>query len=151
MNLNLAIHNDVIRAKMDGFLSSTLQQLVPTTATVPIVPSDHCDLQVFLCFRNATPITGGLVFCAPGIHRKYTAGERTDLVSRAVTRGVSSSTSLIVAVAGFCRGGKSFNIVSVGGLPLLPPGCRNHSHRGPHWCDISLRLSTYRSIRHGYL
>lgn len=116
MNLNLAIHADVITAKMDQFLSSTLEQPVPTTTTVPIEPSDHCDLQVLLRLRNATPISDNLVSCALGIHRKFTAGEPTDLVSRAVTRGLSSSTPFIVAVAGFSSGGKSFNMFSVGGI-----------------------------------
>lgn len=43
-------------------------------------------------------------------------GERTDLLSRAVTLGLSSATPFIVAVAGFSRGGKSFHMFSGGEL-----------------------------------
>lgn len=112
---SLEKYTQLMTTKIDQLVSANRQEPLPTELPIP-APSDHCDLQVHLRLRNTSNTSIDLVSGAKGLHRAYTAGEPTDVVSRAVTRGLSSRTPFIVAVAGFSGGGKSYNTFSAGGL-----------------------------------
>lgn len=109
---SIARHSEVMMTRMEQLLSVSNRpaQDVPAEATVlPIDFPTHCTVQLYLRVRNPSAEAENAVDAASAVlHRAFVAGEPTDVVVRAVTRGLSSSVPFIIALLGYSGGGKTF-------------------------------------------
>lgn len=109
---SIARHSELMMTRMEQLLSVTNRPSPDVPAQANSLENDspiHCTVQLYLRVRNPSAEAENEVDTASAVlHRAFVAGEPTDVVVRAVTRGLSSSVPFIIALLGYSGGGKTF-------------------------------------------
>lgn len=118
----MAHHSELVMTRMEQLLS--VSRPPPEQEAVSAPSHDVPAVQLYLRIRNPSAEAEHEIDSTHlALHRAFIAGEPTDVVARAITRGISSSVPFVFGLLGYSGGGKTytFNGLLDAILGYLPP------------------------------